>query len=173
MDLNFKEADLTQLKTLAKEMNYFVMSPEIEISENGKVQVIEKEHLYDGIIKKKYPYKNAEIIPYIALNGKTIVGYCFVAVSKNKSAQITYMSARSGHQKIGIGTKLVEFINDDLAKRKIRIVNLVADLSAVGFYEKRSLFKKRNSNTKRPKSFFNPVGKIATVFGFKPRRKIK
>ncbi len=173
MELTFKEANLQERKKLVSELNDFILaSPHVKLGSNGKVEIKSRIMDEEGEIELVDAFIDGEILTYVAKEKEKIVGYCFAAKYKDRSVQLTHMSMRKGYARKGIGRKLIDFMHNDLASnKKVRLVNLIAHVGAIDFYEKKSPYKRRNLNTKRPKSFWNPFGRAAQVFGARLKRK--
>jgi predicted GNAT family acetyltransferase len=171
MDLVFLEANLKDKEELLSEFSSFVLKPKVELKKNGNLKIETFVHCEEGHIEPIEPYKGEKIITYIGRGNGKIVAYCFAVKKKDMTIQLAYLSVRKGFQKKGIGTKFIQFMNKDFEKKKIRLVNLISHGRAMDFYQKKTNYKLRNPKTKRPKSFWNPCGKNAVVFGWKPKRK--
>lgn len=167
----FKEASNAEMKELVREMPEFILKPTSTSFNNGKLNIVTKQIGEEGEIEYEEPFKKSKLKTFIAKEGSKIIGYSIVVVNRDKSAQGLYLSMRKGYAKRGIGPKLMEFRDKELAKRGIKIINFIANIGAVKFFREKSRYAQRNPRTKRPKSFWNPFGKFVPIFGGRIKKK--
>ncbi|MFA5763604.1 MAG: GNAT family N-acetyltransferase [archaeon] len=170
--VEFKEANLSEVKQLFEVKDTFHLWPKAELSKEGKVDIYSTVAGEEGEMNLEHSFSKEHNSVFIAKSGKKIVGYMFVSIYPNRSAQPSYFSMAKNYSGKGIGKQMVEWVNQELAKRKVRIVNFISKHGAIDFYERKTEYKRRNPNTKRPKHFWSPGGRIVT-FGLKPKLKAK
>lgn len=170
--VEFKEANIKEFRQMLKEKKEFLIWPDkVKLHFNGTFDIYSRVAYEEGEIDFEHSFRKEHLRAYVVKEGSKIIGYGFVSIYPNKSAQWASLSMKKGYEKKGIGKEFVNWINGELKQKGVRIANLIAHAGAIDFYAKKTDYKRRNSLRKFSKYFWKPPTP-SVIFGWKPSKKV-